>query len=225
MTLEVDWPAPWRPYSNKELGIINGVIPADKDHNLEIASYGSGLNERLAQKLNKDPSKFTNEDSHAWYLFENTETQQNVYIRVVSNFNENTPKVSITSIIFPTILNRAIKAGNFKSFPLAEIESCLSNIFFSNFISKRRLLYLAPYCTLPIDYLKPLPRDSEHNEFFYALAAEQFETIKQKYNSDNPVKIQSKINKVSESTIRNWLSIARKLGLLTPTSKGRKRVR
>lgn len=224
MTLEEpNWPAPWKPFSNKELGIINGVIPTDKDHNLEIAAHGVSLNERLAKELNKDPSKFTNADGHTWYLFKNTKTQQYVYIRVVSDFREGTPKVSINSIIFPTNLNLAIKASSFNSFPFAEIESCLSSIFLSNFISKRRIIYLAPYHTFPIDYLKPLPHNIEHDAYFYALVAEQFDSIKQNYNSDNLIKIQSEINKVSESTIRSWLSTARKLGLLMPTTKGRKR--
>ena len=197
---EPDWPAPWKPFSNKELGIINGVIPADKEHNLEIAAHGSILNEALAQKQGKGPSKSTNEDSHVWYLFENTKTQRIAYVRVVSDLNGKMPKVSITSIIFPTNLNQKIKARSFNSFPLAEIESCLSSIFLSNFIAKRRILYLMPHRTFLADCLRPLPRNIEHDELFYALVAEQFDTIQHEHNSDNPVKLQSEINRVSEST-------------------------
>lgn len=220
---EISWPAPWKPISSEELGIIDGLIPADKEHNLEIASYGATINEELAGRLGKDPSNSTNEDFHAWYLFENTETQQHAYIRVNSNTGEETPKVSVTSIIFPTNLNRTIKTSSLSSFPLTEIESSLNNIYFSNLIAKRRTLYLTQSHSTPIDYSEPLPRNIEHDAIFYALVAEQFNTIEQKYNSVNPAKIQSEINEISESTIRSWLSTARKLGLLMPTTKGRKK--
>lgn len=168
---------------------------------------------------------FPNEESHdAWYVFRNIRTQQKTYVRVNVVFGTVAPMVSVTSVIFESDTGNTVKAGDLIGFPLAEIVSYLSDIYLSKSIADKRTLCLRPAYGDRIGTSAPLPHDIKHDEVFFALVAEQFEAIRKAQPTADPVRTQSKINKVSESTIRSWLSTARKMGVLMPIAKGRRPV-
>lgn len=218
---DVHWPEPWKLLSPENLDDLD---PKKEiiDKNLELVSGGLAINQELAKAQGKDPETNLNEDAHKWFLFENIKTGRCLFIRAHTEFTNTYSGMKIDSLIFPMLLTKSITAKDLRSISIPEFERCLSSLYLSRIIEMRRHAFLIPYSIKGIDYARPLPRNKNLDDSFYALAAEQYERIKKKNPDKDAIKITAEINKVAYSTIQSWLATARKTGLLMPSSRGRK---
>ena len=70
----------------------------------------------------------------------------------------------------------------------------------------------------PTNILDPLPAQYSRRPWFYALVAEQYDALAEKYPNDNTANRMIELNEpyAKKSTVQRWLTEARKRGLLAP---------
>ena len=69
----------------------------------------------------------------------------------------------------------------------------------------------------PSNILSPLPAEYSRRNWFYALVAEQYDAVAEKYPNANAANKMVEINSdVAPGSVRRWITKARKRGLLLP---------
>lgn len=117
-----------------------------------------------------------------------------------------------------------ITGTDLRAIPLKTIVDAYSAAEYTSAINVNRLM-LSPYVPKEVraeEILSPLPAQYARERWFYLLVAEQYEELESKHHHENTAKMMAALNpEVSESTIRRWITRARKEILLAPADRTR----
>lgn len=145
-----------------------------------------------------------------WVRIRNVNTGERVLLRLQDGPESN---IAITSLIVPHRGVRALTGADLRDIPVAALSAAFTaNEVRRNAPIRRKTILINDY-PLP-DPLAPLP-DAERSDTFLALVARQYEALEQ--DGQRPtIAAMAALNGRPESTVRRWVSQARKARLLAP---------
>lgn len=131
-------------------------------------------------------------------------------------------------------ITEEISSAGLRDFPLKAIIAAYQSARWSKEITTdRRIMLMRPaekgvpkrywddgdeVAWVPKNILTPLPAECSRRDWFYALVAEQYDAVAEKYPNANAANKMVEINEsvAKPSTVRRWIAEARKRGLLLP---------
>lgn len=159
--------------------------------------------------------------NHRWVRLRNKDTGDEMVIRLQLK-GSDAREVYVSAVISPFHNGEETTGSQLRALPVSAISAAYTAQEMGATILLNRTLMLGGGRSdwKPTD---PLPRGRVTDQSFLARVGEQYDAFAGQYPDDDPVNHMMEVNGAALSTVKKWLTAARKAMMLMPVAAGRKR--
>lgn len=157
---------------------------------------------------------------HQWVRLRNRDTGDEMVVRLQFGVRGQ-HEATVSAVIAPFQDGRDVTGSQLRSLPVSAIAAAYTSREMGGIVNLNRALVLGE--SAKDDPLAPLGPGRVTDQSFLARVGRQYDALEEQHEGEDIGAMMSELNNVAASTVRKWLTAARKAMFLMPVASGRKR--